>query len=315
FQAATIAASGATTTAPSAASPGATLRLGATNTNAQPARMRWGETLIFARVLHEFERQVVREYIAARYGITAPRLEGADRDIMSLLPFSWMEAAAHVQSGGKVTAFLDRARPGHVFTQSDASLQVAAPMVDVAFRAAATATFVRASGTNYQSSLPASSWRFAHNGEGCQIVAAVALATPAVSGFLFGTRISSEGLRVGNDANAWIVAMQNTGAFPILTESAGVADSTPVGLMFRHATAANPQWSLRRNGMQLSGGAYTATPSTTGPDASMRIGSHGSGAGAGDFRSPGMVFFDRVLTAVEEAQLQAAFLSKYGVSP
>lgn len=50
-----------------------TLRLGG-NTGATPyrANMRWAELLIFMRVLSGDERQIVREYIAARYGIAAP---------------------------------------------------------------------------------------------------------------------------------------------------------------------------------------------------------------------------------------------------
>jgi hypothetical protein len=49
--------------------PVGTLRLGAFVTGTFIAKMRWCETLIYKRILTDYERQIVREYIRDRYGI------------------------------------------------------------------------------------------------------------------------------------------------------------------------------------------------------------------------------------------------------
>lgn len=236
-----------------------------------------------------------------------------DQSILALSPFSWMEASSYTESGGKVTAFLDRARVGHIFAQANASQQVATPVADATFNGALSATFVRLSVTSYTSSLPASDWRFLHNGAGMHVFMPVAMTIPGTAGVLWGTRISGEGMQTGNSANVFNIYAQNAAAgWVILADPIGTANTSAVCLTWRHGTSASPQWSLAKSGVVMSSAAYGAAPSNTGPNGTLHIGANGSGGGNGDFRTPGVLIFDRVLTVPEVATVSAALLAKYG---
>lgn len=303
----------ATSTTPNAGDPQGTFRLGADRGATEPANMRWCETLIFPRVLHEYERQIVREYIAARYAIAAPSLTGADRDIMSLLPFSWFDAAAYNTSGGKVTAFLDRARPGHTFAQATGANQVLNPTADATLAGALSATFNNTE--FYGSSLPASAWRFFHgDGNGMETYDALVFTDIANAHLVRGTYGVPGSQAQGGASGQVAAAVYNAGgnigngSIPaVLTNGAAVRLRTRI-------TAT--QIAIKSSGVNEATSTLTGVPLAGDPGGPLRLGGRPTSDATVRLtgRYAGMVSFDRQLVASERAKIDAAMLTKYGVA-
>lgn len=301
---------------PSSGNPGGTLRLGADLAGSARAFVgKWCETLIFPRVLHEYERQIVREYLQARYGIAAPSLTGADRDIMSLLPFSWLDAAAYNQSGGLVTAFLDRARPGHTYTQGTTGLQVSVPATDATLNGALSATF--AGGQRYASTLAAAAWKFLMDGSGCEAALFMVPTNFAAAQAYLSTYTApgSSALQVYTNVSSTVnLYIQNASNVDFAGRTRSLAAAAAQALSFRHGTAQSPQMTFRLNGAEQTN-AYLATPSAGNPSAPLNIG--GNPAGVAQYMSARLAavpVFNRVLTTTERSKLIAAFSTKYGVA-
>ncbi|HEY6877191.1 MAG TPA: hypothetical protein VI299_04190 [Polyangiales bacterium] len=303
---------------PSSSAPEAPLRLGASAVdNALPAQMKFAELLIFSRALHEYERQLVREYIAARYGIAAPSLTGADREIMSLLPFGWLDAAKYTTSGGKVTAFLDRARPGHSFVQSATENQVSLPTPSTTFKSQPVATCTGAQ--LYQSSLTPSAWAFTADGTGFDSAWVGRSSDATGTRVLFGTTSTEavQGLSVFRTAQSYQASVYRNGGVvmgPAVT--AGAANlNTPFVMRVSHSTARSPQYACRVSGMAEATGSYASVPAHVAPQTSMQLFANKGPALQWNGDWAGAIFFDRTLTERELSRLNAALKTKWGIAP
>ncbi|HEY6878365.1 MAG TPA: hypothetical protein VI299_10130 [Polyangiales bacterium] len=309
FQGEGITAAGATTIAPASSSPGATLRLGATNTNAQPARMRWCETLIFARVLHEYERQRVREYIEAQYGIKAPKLTESDLNIMSLRPFAFLDADSYVASADKVSAYLDRARPGHQFAQRNASLQTSEPIASTNFNGQRVVSTTGAQ--SYQSSLPAAAWTFLAN------LSTVYL--PYRTASLTNTQVLLESQSNNANGLSWSVTATSGHVAaqlwrtPTAQQAVAVLSSIPETTYLARLSVQPTSITETLTGRPPATDVLTGTASSPAAKPLEVFGRAGTLGFHGE--SPGMIIFDRALTPADEAKLLAALQQKYGVTP
>lgn len=316
---ASVGSGNAAAATPSSSNPANTLRLGALGGGGSAATEDWYETIIFPRVLHEYERQIVREYIGARYGIAAPSLTGADRDIMSMLPFSGPRADAYNTSGGKVTSFLDRARPGHTFAQGNSSLQVVNPTADAALNGQLSAPFIAAN--PYVSSLASSAWRFLHDGTG-QTVYLVLVPTNIAAGnqWYLSTRIANGaagdlGFQSLRDAGRVIQSVLTASAAQVTpgTMSGSVLVSgTGCVIAFKYVENASPEYAARAAGAQYDSGNSALAPSASNPSGALVIGALTSGLGQASMRFAEALVFNRALTAAEDARVAAYMLSRYG---
>jgi hypothetical protein len=280
------------------------------------ATFDFAELLIFPRALHEYERQIVREYIAARYAIAAPSLTGVDRDIMSLLPFAWLDPAAANILTGKATAFLDRARPGHTFAQATNGNQVATPTVSADFNGQLVATAIGSS--FYDSSLPATAWDFLFNGGGCDItvltkrIGGIGSAWPLLSsntaaglGTTFGST-NAGALAVGN-WNGTAYALPPAG-----TIAGAFGTNAPVRVRHFYKEANSPKYGLSQNANVLTGNSVAA-PAATGSSALRWFGRRDAAwYWVGDVAAG--VVFNRVLTAQEHTKFVAALVTKFGAA-
>ncbi len=307
FSKAALGNSGSPTTF-SALDPDGTLRLGAQGGGAFPAQMKWVRTIIFPRVLHEYERQLVREAFQALYAIAAPSLVGADRDIMSLLPFSWARFDAYSTSGGNVLAVLDKARPGHTFAQGTGSNQVANPVASANFNGQLAATF----GTNktYQSSLPAAAWT--------SLADKAAIFLPFRSTSFANVQIM---LETWNSGNGFATSLsQTSGNWNSAVYRPTTGQST-VGLpgnainVPRLYQAHNDTLSLFSKATALGTNSVAATAGTIGATTKSLVFGARSGAlfAFGDTPEIGLLF-DRVLNASERARVEAYYQARYNLA-
>lgn len=266
---------------PSLASPGNPLRLWQNGAGGLPFVGRWAESLFFPFVLAEYQRQLVREYIAARYGIAAPYVSELDKSVLAQNPFSWLRADYRSESGGKVTAFGDRARPGHSMSQATSGSQVSSVVTDAGFNGREIARFL--AGQSYVSTLPASSWGFLHQNchqlhvfkvrsSGTYVLCGTVNSVSSQNGFqLFLLPNASAQVGAGN---------------AVLSPGVSVTVGTPTYAEFQLSASA---YSLRTRAGQASG-----TPgalSSGAPVATLRLGGQGSGGFAVDADWADSLFF------------------------
>ncbi|HEY6881621.1 MAG TPA: hypothetical protein VI299_26525 [Polyangiales bacterium] len=317
FLNAALGASGTQSASPSSGNPEATLRLGACAVDdSLPAQMKFAELLIFPRVLHEYERQLVREYIQARYGITAPSLVGADRELMSLLPFSWLDAAAYDMADGKVTSFRDRARPGHAYAQSGPGYRVSVPTADSTLNGQLSATFT--GGQRYSSTLEASEWKFLTSDSGSE-VQLVFVPTNFAAAYTFLSTYSTAGSNAlqlyANATPAATLYIQNESNQDIAGLSRPLTAGAAQCLSFRHFKGQSPNLTFRANGAEVTGN-YLKTPGTGGPSNPLCVGANPGGTAQFSYaRIASVIAFNRELSAVERTRLQAATQAKWGIAP
>lgn len=298
-------------TAPSVAN-GQVFRLGAQPVNAGfPANMKWCETLIFPRVLHEYERQLVREYIQQRYGIAAPTLAAPDRDVMSMLPYSWVRADAANVSGGKVLSFNDKARPGHTYAQGNGTLQAPTPASVAGF---GNQLVVSPAGTAYyDSSLAPAAWTFAH--AGVTGITAANVFQQGTSGRMLMTTWnggSFPGIQVGGTTFAALTAAPANGA--IVTDG-GVGTGTPTFTKITHKTSLSPSAAFWRKGTRTVTQASDALAlSSAVPPGPLRLFAYRNNTAVLDGLWADGLVFDRALTNAELARIDAYVLARYGIA-
>ena len=285
-----------------------------TSANLQGAEMELAEVLIFRRRLHEWQRQLVREYLAERYGIAAPVLTGVDRDLLSLMPFSTPRADYYATAVGKVTAWLDRARPGHSFSQATATAQVANPTPDSALLNALSAPFLGAQ--HYASNMAALSWAFMHSGAGFEAYDVLVPTNVSATSIVWGTYGAAPGTQLLLSATA-NVALNAYSAAPALIASlsdTGAVANGARAVIRSTIAAAIPQAALKVNGRSEVVGVL-GTPSATAAPGSMRLGSRNDLAVPLQARWAETLWFDRVLTTGERAIVANYFTARYGGAP
>jgi hypothetical protein len=299
----------------SSGDPVGTLTIGAQVGGATPVYMRIADVLIFYRRLTPYERQQVREYIAARYGIPAPVWSAEDRQILQLNPFSWIRADYYATAGGKVTAFLDKVLPGHSMAQGTLAAQVAVPAPDVSFKGRQVAQFAGAQW--YDSSLPPAAWSFFHDGSGMEYF--VVNAPGTTNGWLLGTITGSSfanGMVCFQTAGVSVFRMQiYDGTAPVFS-----ADTSPVPVpgeptyldgSYRHADAVKWQKYLRST-LIGSAGSTNRPPGVGAPGKTLRMGS-GQGDTFSTAKIADVIMFKRVLPTAERQLMREYMASAYDI--
>lgn len=305
-------AAGAFSATPGTGTTAGTLRLGNQVNGAFPCAVRWCETLIFDRVLSEWERQIVREYIQSRYGIAAPSMTDVDRDILSMVPFMDIRADNYISASSKVTTLLDSARPGHKLSQVSPSAQTLDPTIEAIFGNQLAIEFTNAQ--NYDSNLPLGAFSFLHSGSGCQWYLLVSATNASnLTWSNFGTVVAGTGSR-GMAASMYPNVTTNNGVLRNIDTAPG-ANQITVGsakiLKFKYATANSPKFEMKYNGNSVLTGGENGTPSVSAEAQVFRLGK--IAASFGSFKFERLLMFNRTLTAGEEARVAQMFLTRNGI--
>jgi len=295
--------------APGSGNPQSTFRLG--NDSGQRATMKWAEVLIFNRTLTELERQQVREYIQARYGIVAPTISSEDRQILSLSPFSWSRADTYTTAGANVAGFTDKALPGHALVQATPASQVAISTVDALYNNKPSAKFIGAQW--YQSNVSASAWKFLHDGTGCEEFT-------VYSSPLLGTEIVWATGDIGQRAQRFYSALGVVSAYAAGYSASGVTSApgtqTPntayyAGYALKEGTS--PELVAYSKGNSY--GSIDGTPSLVAPEGPFTLGANSAGLYNSTMNWVDTILFKRVLTAAERLQVRQYIQNRYGVAP
>jgi len=299
---------GATSLTPSALDPTVTLRLGALG--AQFGQFRWVGTWMWDRVLSEWERQLLREFFAVKYGVAAPVLAGDDRYILSLVPFADLSARYYATAASKVAALLDRARPGHSLLQATGAQQTADPTPDAALSNELSCAFLGAQ--YYDSSLPLAAWKFMHSN---YTAYDVFVPTDVANGSILHATISS-GFAPGHQMQVGGGGQVFSGAYDANNlGSAGVPAGTVInGNGYASKTGINTTAMSTRVGGVLATATASGPPSASNPAFTFCLGTRGNRAVPYKGRWARTVVFDRQVTAAEDANINAALLARYGKS-
>jgi hypothetical protein len=299
--------------APAAGAPLGTLRLGADSAGANWSTMRFVELILFKRLLTEYQHQVVREYLAERYGIAAPALDAPTRKILRLVPRTFIDPAYYATVGGKVSALLDRAMPGHSFSQAAANQQVPIPLPDAAMNGALSLAF--AGGQSYASSFPGSAWTYLYQAN----ATAYTLSTTtdfAISRVIVGNRTGTApdwraysyastiggGPAVLISSNSSTPYLQVTGGATVLGAPQMLRITNDAAAIYLHEAAVKLA--------ELTGVVYPTVASVS----TLALGSSNPGALQGPHIGTigGVVLFDRMLSAADAATFSEASLEKWG---
>ncbi len=245
--------------------------------------------------------------------------EGApsiDQTITALSPFAWLRADSYNVSSGKVTAFVDKAQPGHVMQQSTPANQVATPAPNAALNGQLSAAFVTASATNYTSSLPASAWTFLHDGSGATViflwVPNTATQFQTCWATLAGT--TTPGAMLENVSNASNGIGHFVGGSGVVAVNRSTAGSFTVGAATYFETSLSAAaWRTAQKGTQTGTGA-PGTLSSAAPANTLALGRRANGTEAASIGFGDLLIFNRVLTAPERATFAAYALARYGIS-
>lgn len=241
---------------------------------------------------------------------------GLENQITAMNPFAWFRADSFTESGGKVTAFIDKMNAANSLSQATPAKQVNSPTADAAMANASTATFNGAVDTfSYLSNLPASSWTFMHNGLGADTFCAYVPVTPSGSSVAvwstYSVSATGPGARftttTGNTfgLNSGATTYGNTTNAATNTDGVG----TYAEWYFKQADAPNNQtWTKAVAGAT---NAFVTVPSAAAPAHGLTLGANG-GLGV-SMRFADLLIFNRTITAPERATIQAYMLERYAL--
>lgn len=249
---------------------------------------------------------------AAEAILTAPSV--GDAAITALAPVTWLRADSFTESGGKVTAFVDKMRPAHLMVQATAANQVPTPTADAAFNNQLSAVFTAASVHYYTSNLPSTDWAFANTGP--LEVFFVYTSTGTGSQLLLGTRAAATAAETGfalSRASATVYGYIGNGtATQPQTGTVGThATNVATYLNWRHSAATAPNMVLDVLDGTTFRGTFVGALGGTTPQFTLSLGARATGVLPADMRFVDALIFNRVLSDSERQTVRDYIASRY----
>lgn len=251
-------------------------------------------------------------------GFECRTIATAERDILAIPDlFSWVRADSYVTAGGKITALIDRVQSGHTFAQASGAQQALNPVVDSALN---NQLVIPLAGTSwYDSTLPASAWKFAHDASGFEFYT-VYKATSISDQFPWSTRAGMASTEVGN-----LLWVSNTVRYSLVNGSVSVIDTGHQGVISAgaatyvgasYSSADSPTFRHWLKSAALTVNTNTGAPSAANPQATMRLFSTTPTAQL-PLACPWAetLFFKRALTAAERTRVRSYIQTRYGIAP
>jgi hypothetical protein len=231
---------------------------------------------------------------------------------------SWFDAAFTVESGGKVTDFIDYVDTTHALNQSNGSLQVAAPTADAALSNAFSATFVPASVTRYVSTRLSSSFRFWQNGTGVHIYLTW-VPVGATTTYLVSTRAGGGAAENGGTilrlSTGAVNASWTNGTTQMTNPSGGNAVAgTGTFCSFSYSETESPEYNLKLKTTSLGSGSSLVAPIAADPQGTLTLGSGTTGTAPANMRFRSLHVFRRVLTSAADLIVRQRIQYETGLS-
>lgn len=268
---------------------------------------------MFNRRLTPYERQLVREYIQARYGIAAPSYTGEARAVLKLNPFSWLRADSYTAVATKVGQFNDLVLPGHILVQATDANRVLLPTADAALANQVSGAFTA---HWYDSNLATAAWRHRHNGAGVdEFVGIVPTNNVAPYILLANCRVdvAATGSILHLDSPSRSRYIVRNGATSVVDTNVLGQWTSGVGTYVEGWHGGGNYAHLTKSSV-IASGAQLSSPASGDSSATLRLGAGTAGttypmaARWADYLN-----FSRVLTADERTVVQAYFQARYGL--
>ncbi len=314
----------------------ADLVIGMHTNGTNPLNGRLHEIIIFDKRLHRDELARLEGYLAERYAtadaIAEPRaleiaqerleLTRLQRDLITEwtpdeLPGCalWLRADRGVTlSGAQVTSWANQGSLGGAFNPGSSPSFVAS---DPDWSGRPSIAF---DGNMLVSSLPASAWRFLHDGTGCTVLVVARWTGGTSLPRLFSTG-SGGGTQAGligyvNQSTHALVWACATGSAVLFTiGSSPVAPGTPAILTLRHGASASPQREAQLDGEAFGAGSYAGSPISGDPAETCRLGAWGGGSSPIEATMTEVIAFDRILSDEELERVHGYLERRYLEAP
>lgn len=260
--------------------------------------------------------------LSRRVGRGGGRLSPLEDSIRNLLPYSFVETDYYSIDGvsGKVSAFLDKVKPGtgikaitaaHAMAQATSAQQVSIPATYAGLNGRLVATF--GGSQYYQSNSPASSWTFMHDGSGAEAFI-VFEKTGGATYYLLATNNALAGFNWQTSTSLPGTVLDAAGGFVIFANSGAATWANEKYASMSYSTASTPDYSQFLRTAAAGTDNNRLTPAATAPQGSLMLGA--STAASAPFVGviASVMIWNRVLTATERAIVRSYISKKYGVT-
>lgn len=225
---------------------------------------------------------------------------------------SWFDATSYTVDGvsGKVFTFVDRKDPSHFIAQPASANQVVIPTADAALGGVLSASFVTASANRYVSNRSISSFRFLHDGTGCEVLDVYVPLNAGANQAVWATRANASSttetgtVRQMSGTVHRLVVSNGTASVPVVAASGSYVDGVGSYSDIFHSTPSTPDYGIYNKTVLGNNGTYTGVPAVGDSQGTFTLGTSVSGTTGGTFRWHATYMFKRVLTAAERQVAQ-----------
>lgn len=207
--------------------------------------------------------------------------------------YSWMRADYRTEVGGKVASFIDKVTlvgnvasnartidSSHALTQANPARQVAAVGLSASMNNRETASFVRATGNYYDSTI--ADWRFLHDGTGGEVWITVLPSADTNLQALYGTRAPAgvgitSARNSGGSQGQVMYVLKTGGVFNVASIVPGAAPNNVAKYVDQKLKLSDtPNYVQRASTTVIDSGSITNSPMDSGINAApLRLGSDG----------------------------------------
>ena len=311
-------AAGASGGVPSTSVPAVTLQVGGfLDTGLLSGNI--ADIIIFNRVLSAADRQLVREYFQARYGIAAPVWTEEDRPIHELEPRHWYRADTNTLNGANLATLPNRGTVGGKLNVAAGT--IVAPISDTALN---NALSIALTGVQYlDSNLPKSEFKFLHDGTGADTFV-VCVPTQITAGLraIWATRSMVGG--AADIGACMLITTAGAFAFQVISGGAVVINGSSAAGELTIDAPMRCEFSYREDdypegfGIIKSGVtpvlASATVPPIVDPSGTFRLGGGTSaGSAPAHCRIADVIIFSRRLTPYERQQVLEYIQTRYAI--
>jgi hypothetical protein len=240
--------------------------------------------------------------------------------------YTWIRPDSRTEAAAKITQFNDKVNsgvgaravnPAHALVQAVSGNQSAAAAPSAIARGQMAALFVAASTNYYDSNIPATNFKFLHDGTGGQVWLVMASSNQSARGDMVATRLAAGAAETGfllgtaiTSATARAFA-QNGASSAVDTGDLGtITTNTLTYLDFSYVESASPEYAFRQRTALLGSGLSAAAPSVAAPDITLRLGMSGSFPAGATFAD---LLIANTVSATLLAKVQRYLLLRYGL--
>lgn len=237
-----------------------------------------------------------------------------DADVAALAPLHWYDAASVTPSGPNLLSMTNLGSAGGTITVGAGTVLL--PTADAALDGKPSITL---DGVNHYltSSLPASAWRFLHDGTGAEVFCVFVPTGLPTNQVYWATGAAGNGVGAAHYSSNTLLSylVQNgTGTTAQLVNLGALVVGTPVYTDSTFGLSETPDMVNRLKSVPVSTGAdITLTPAAGDALSTLRIGANYAGGQRCSMRLAAWIGFNRVLTPAQRITMQQYMTTRWGL--